>query len=315
MDSDGNPYEDNSEASTEQDDLAEMRRQMDEENETEKLENTLTVGDPVHEEEDEGGPPTLRGKAKKRDRANKFREKREADMQALHDERAEMKTQLDEMRGQIASMAQRPQQQQAPRANPFDTEAAQQDAAQKATLNEYQRSVDTHARANTQMPDEEQETFLARNRQHARDVAGLESRRTMAAQNTPQQQVEARLMAQHPDVMGVDKARSYAVAAYKMKELSGQIKNAADAAKAEADSMDEARKAFRLGPVGNPPASERQQASYGRMGRGGSGTAPKGSKTHVITDYQKEMALAAYDKRDDLSDGQKYQMWVNKHAD
>ncbi len=317
MPNDENPYEDNSEMNSEQRALADMRRLGDEEAKAEREENTLEVGAPVREEGDAEEGPGLTGKAKKRDRAKQFREDKARQIEAANAERDEARSQLAEVRGMVETMSrqsrQPQQQQQAP--DRFDAEASQQEDAQAATLAEYQRSVDSYARDQKQMPEAEQQQFLARNRQHNRDIAKTEVHRALAAQNTPQSRVEARLMAQHSDVMTNDSARRYAVASYQMKEAAGQIKSAADATRAEIDSMNEARKQFRLGAVGNPPPSERQQASYGRMGRSSGGSAPRTPKSYTITSAEKEMALSLYSKQDDLSDAQKYQKWVNSHAD
>jgi len=313
MPNDGNPYEDNSTADSAAADraaLAEMRGEAEQEHTP--TDDTLTVGDAIHDEDD-GESVTLTGKAKKRARAREFREAKNREIEEARGESAKLREEMAEMRGHISAMQQQPQHQQ-PQSDPFEAEDQRIKAARKATLTQYEAAAQGYAQRNEQMPDAEREAFLGHNDEHNRQMATTAVRRELAARDTPQTRAEARLSAQYPDVMADEKARSYAFNIYQARRAAGQIKTGDDES-AVAEVMEDTRKMFRMGKQGNPPASDRQQNSYGRMGRSSGGSAPKQGKNYTMSESDKTMALAAYESRGDWSDAQKFQAWVNAGSD
>lgn len=292
--------------------LAEMRAEIEGGGSPEEGDESpaeIEVGAEIDDDE-----PEERGTRKER-RAVRGRRHREKAREQLEESKAEtrrLREDLAEMRGRQSAMEQqgRPG---APQGNQFDTEMEEEERLQKETLAGYNAANASYAAQGKAMPADENDGWMRRNNKHYQNMGAVGARREYASQNSPEKRAHDQINAQYPDVMNHDKAGLWAINRYRQKQLEGDVGPGSDPA-AVAKVMDEARRQFRIGNYNAPPPTEQQNSSYGRVGRAGSGAAPKRGERIQMTPEKKRMARAMYGHTG-WSDAKMFQTWANDQAE
>jgi hypothetical protein len=300
MKAEENPYEPEDESSVDERDLADLRNAIAGGDEDDAV--TVEPGAPVRPDEDEDdGVVEPSRKDRRRERGRKFREEQEAAVEAAREEAARAREELAEMRGRLAAVSQQQAQHQE---NPYDKRVKEEEEAQLKTVRDYESAV--QRAGSNGLSEEERAKWLSRSAAHTRNFARIEHEQAAAQSNTPEARAHQVLSAKYPEVMHNDTARNYATALFQTKQLAGAVTET-NRQKVIDEVMAATRRQFKIGDP--PPPTDRQRSSYARQSTSTSGR--RAGKSHVMTESDKRMAHAYTAHIKDLSDAQRYQMWVN----